>query len=322
MSLFAVAFLDPWRLWLLLGVVALVVVYVLVQRRSRAYALRFTNLDLLASVAPKRPGWRRHATAAVYTLALAALVVAFARPTWDTRVPRERATVMMAIDTSLSMEATDVKPSRVEAAQAAASSFLDQVPSTVNVGLVTFNGDAIVRVAPTTDRDAVRRALQDLQLGERTAIGDAIETSLSALSSVPPADDGSAVPAAIVLMSDGTTTTGTPDAQAARDAQQQGVPVSTIAFGTDQGSITVPGGGGVVPVPVDKKALKTIADSTNGRFYEATTESQLKDVYASIGSSVGYTTEQTEVTAWFVGGSLVLLFVAGGLSLAWFSRLP
>lgn len=322
MTVLAVGFLDPWRLLLLLAVVALGVVYLVVQRRRQAYALRFTNLDLLASVAPRRPGWRRHATAAVYLVALAGLVAAFARPTWDTQVPRERATVMMAIDTSLSMEATDVEPTRLLAAQEAAVSFLDKVPPTVNVGLVTFNAGAALRVPPTTDRQAVRDALGDLRLGERTAIGEAIFTSLDALATVPPAEDGSAVPAAIVVMSDGTTTSGRSDAEAAFAAAEQGVPVSTIAFGTDEGFIQIPGQFGVVPVPVDREALDAIATTTGGSFYEATTEGELRDVYATIGSSIGYTTVETEVTSWFVGIALVVLFVAGGLSLAWFSRLP
>ncbi|MCU0309984.1 MAG: VWA domain-containing protein [Acidimicrobiales bacterium] len=322
MTLFALGFLDPLRLWLLLGILALVVVYVVVQQRRRRYAVRFTNLDLLASVAPRRPGWRRHATAAVYLVALAAMVVAFARPTWETQVPRERATVMLAIDTSLSMDATDVDPSRLQAAQRAAVSFLDQVPATVNVGLVTFNAAASLRVPPTTDRDAVRTAIANVQLGERTAIGEAIFTSLDALTTVPPAEDGSPVPAAVVLMSDGTNTNGRSDAQASAAAAEAGVPVSTIAFGTDEGFITLPDQAAIIPVPVDRPALEAIADATDGRFYEATTESELREVYATIGSSVGFETVDTEVTSWFVGGALVFLFVAGGLSLAWFSRLP
>ncbi len=322
MNVFAVSFLDPWRLVLLIGPLALVGIYVAIQQRRRAYAMRFTNLELLASVAPKRPGWRRHAAAAVYVVALSALVLAFARPTWENQVPRERATVMLAIDTSLSMEATDVSPSRVKAAQAAAVSFLDKVPESVNVGLVTFNAAASLRVPPTTDREAVRQAIGNVELGERTAIGEAIFTSLDALATVPPAEDGSPVPAAVVVMSDGTTTSGRPDGEAVAAAAEQGVPVSTIAFGTDEGYIVVPGERGIVPVPVDRRALDAIASDTGGKFYEATTEGELRDVYATIGSSVGYETEDVEVTAWFVGGALIALFVAGGLSLAWFSRLP
>jgi Ca-activated chloride channel family protein len=321
-AVFAASFLDPWRLLLLLGAVALVGAYVLVQGRRQAYAMRFTNVDLLASVAPRRPGWRRHITAAVFLLAIVAMIVAFARPVWAVEVPRERATVVLAIDTSLSMQATDVAPSRLEAAKEAAISFLAQVPDTVNVGLVTFNGTASLRVAPTTDRRAVEDAIDGLRLAEQTAIGEAIFTSLDALQAVPPAEDGSEVPAAIVVMSDGSTTAGRPDDEAADAAVEAAVPVSTIAFGTDSGTISIPGEQADIPVPVDRDALETIADATGGQFYEASSESELRDVYADIGSSIGYTTEDQEQTAWFVAGAIAAAFVAGGLSIAWFSRLP
>ena len=315
-------FLDPWRLLLLVGVAALVVLYVVLQRRSNAFAVRFTNLDLLSSVAPKRPGWRRHVAAAVYGLALVLVVVAFARPTVEEREPRERATVMLAIDTSLSMEATDVDPTRIEAAKSAAQSFLDDVPDTVNVGLVSFNGVAALQVAPTTDREQVSQAIESLELGERTAVGEAIYTSLGALQSVPAAPDGAEVPAAIVVMSDGATTEGRSNQSAADEAVAEDVPVSTIAFGTDEGTVQVPGEILPVPVPVDKESLASIADTTGGTFYEASTEGELRDVYETIGTSVGYTTVDVEISTWFVGGALLALLVAGGFSLAWFSRLP
>jgi Ca-activated chloride channel family protein len=321
-AVLAASFLDPWRLLLLLGAAGLLGAYVLVQQRRRAYALRFTNVDLLASVAPRRPGWRRHVTAAIFLVAIIAMIVAFARPVWAVEVPRERATVVLAIDTSLSMQATDVAPSRLEAAKEAAVSFLGQVPDTVNVGLVTFNGTATTRVAPTTDREAVEDAIEGVQLAEQTAIGEAIYTSLDALQSVPPAEHGSVAPAAIVVMSDGATTAGRPDDEAAEAAVELGVPVSTIAFGTDSGTISIPGEQARIPVPVDRDALEAIADATGGQFYEASSESELRDVYADIGSSIGYTTEDQEQTAWFVAGAIVAAFVAGGLSLAWFSRLP
>jgi len=154
-------FLTPWRLALLGVVVVLGIVYVVFQRRRARYAVRFTNLELLESVAPRRPGWRRHVAAAVQLVALAVLIVALAQPVHDIKVPRERATVMLALDVSLSMEATDVRPSRIEAAKSAASSFLDDVPPQVNVGLVTFAGSARIRVTPTTDRELVRAAIED-----------------------------------------------------------------------------------------------------------------------------------------------------------------
>ncbi len=316
------SFLAPWRLLLLLVVVALLITYVVFQRRRSAYAVRFTNLDLLASVAPKRPGWRRHLTAAVQLLALTALVVAFARPTHDIKVPRERATVVLAIDVSLSMEATDVQPSRIDAAKAAATSFLDDVPAEVNVGLVSFSGNASLEVAPTTDRTAVADAIGRLELGQGTAIGDAINTSLDALGTVPPSPDGEPVPAAVVVMSDGTTTMGVPNQQATQRAEQEAVPVSTIAFGTAKGVVTIPETGEQVSVPVDAKSLDTIAKDTGGTSYEAATQGQLTDVYASIGSSVGYDNVPSEISQWFVAAAILGFVAAAGFALVWSNRIP
>lgn len=321
-SLPSLSFIEPIRLLLLAAVVALAITYVVLQFRRSRYAVRFTNLDLLASVAPRRPGWRRHVPATFYLLALATLIVGFARPEHEARVPRERATVVMAIDTSLSMEATDVSPSRLRAAQEAATAFLDTLPPRINVGLVTFNGVANVRVAPTTDRAVVRQAIARLELGEATAIGEGIFASLSALEQVPPDEDGTAPPARVVLMSDGTTTVGRPNERGAAAAVEAGVEVSTIAFGTDQGSIPNPQGPGVIYVPVDRGALEAIADETGGSFYTAASQDELRAVYGDIGSSVGYVDEWQEVSAWFIAGALVLLLVAGGLSLVWSHRLP
>lgn len=314
-------FLTPWRLLLLLVVVALGVVYVLFQRRRSTYAVRFTNLELLESVAPRRPGWRRHVAAVVQLLALAVLIVALAQPVHDVRVPRERATVMLALDTSLSMEATDVRPSRIEAAKNAAIAFLGDVPDQVNVGLVTFAGTARVRVEPTTDRAKVQTAIENAQLSDGTAIGDAIDASLEALADVPPAPDGSTVPAAIVLLSDGSTTVGTSNATAAQNAVDSAVPVSTIAFGTSDGTVTL-ANGQRVSVPVDADALAAIARATGGASYQAETQGQLRDVYAKIGSSIGYDTQQSSLVLWFVAGGIVVLVLASGLALAWSNRLP
>lgn len=315
-------FLEPVRLWLLLGVAVLLGVYVVLQMRRRSYPVRFTNIELLATVAPRRPGWRRHVPAAIYLLALATLIAGFARPARDERVPRERATIIMAIDTSLSMQATDVRPSRIDAAKVAAGTFLDILPPRINVGLVAFNGTAAVRVPPTIDRDAVRTMIDSLQLGEATATGEAIYASLDAIASVPPDDEGTAPPARIVLMTDGARTVGRDENAAATAAREANVPVSTIAFGTDYGTIRIPEDPRVIPVPVDREAMRTIADETNGRFYSAASEQQLKEVYENIGSSVGYTTEQREITTWFVAGAVILLIGAGVFSLVWFSRLP
>ena len=315
-------FLEPQRLLLLGAVALLAVLYLVLQARRRTYAVRFTNLALLSAVAPKRPGWRRHLPAAFFLVANAVLVVGFARPTREEQVPRERATIILAIDTSLSMEADDVAPTRIEAAKAAAASFIDILPPKINVGLVAFNGNATLKVPPTTDRARLKAGIQGLQLGERTAIGEAIFASLDALNQVPPDQEGTKPPARILVMSDGATTDGRPNEVAAKAAVDAGVPVSTIAFGTDDGKIQVPGESRTVSVRVDREALKDIADTTQGRSFSAATEGELRDVYADIGSSVGYTTEEREVSSWFIGGALGLLLITSGMSLIWFSRLP
>lgn len=318
----AITFVEQARLWLLVLVAALGISYLVTQRRRRTYAVRFTNLALLDSVAPKRPGWRRHLPAVFLLLALTGMVGAFAKPARNTRVPRERATIMMAIDTSLSMEATDVAPNRLKAAQNAAKEFVKLLPPRLNVGLVTFNGTAVVRVAPTQDREELLAAIDQLRLGERTAIGEAIYASLDAIKTAPVSADGKKVPARIVLMSDGETTSGRPDAQASAAAKKANVPVSTIAFGTEGGTIELPGQEGPIAVPVNPAALAKVANATNGTAFTAATQNELKKVYEDIGSSVGYTTELRDITGVFVGASLIVLFLAAGLSQLWFSRLP
>jgi Ca-activated chloride channel family protein len=321
-NVLALSFLAPGRLWLLVAVVALAGVYAALQTRRKKYAVRFTNVDLLDKVAPKRPGWRRHLVAALFLLSGALQIIAFAGPTRTTEVPRERATVMMAIDTSLSMEATDVQPSRILAAKEAAKTFLDQVPPKINVGLVSFNGRAVVRVPPTIDRNQVRTAIDSLTLGEGTAIGEAILAALEGLKAAPADEQGTQPPAVIVLMSDGKTTTGTPDSEAVRLAGEAGVPVSTIAFGTAEGTILLPGSSQSVRVPVDEQALEEIATATSGSFYDAQSAAELREVYRNIGSAVGFETTETEATRIFVGLALAAALLTAALSLTWFSRLP
>lgn len=316
------SFLSPGRLWFLVVVALLLGAYAGLQARRRRYAMKFTNLDLLDRVAPRRPGWRRHIPAVLFLLSLLVLVVGFAQPTREERVPRERATIVLAIDTSLSMQASDVTPSRIEAAKAAAKTFVDLLPPKLNVGLVLFNGNAQVKVAPTTDREAVKRGITDAKLGEKTAIGEAIFTSLDAISSVPSDGANEPPPARIVLMSDGYTTSGRANDLGSEAAVEAGVPISTIAFGTDEGTITVEEEPFPVRVPVDRLALQDIAAATQGKFYAAASETQLREVYENIGSSVGYTTEERDASAIYIGVALGLLFITGGLSLVWFSRLP
>lgn len=318
----ALAFAHATRLWALLALAALVAAYVVLQlRRKATYAVRFTNLALLDVVAPRRPGWRRHVAAGAFALGTALLIVALAEPTRSEEVPVERATVMLAIDVSLSMQATDIPPSRLDAAKRAADDFLDTVPDTINVGLVAFAGTASVLVPPTTDHDDVARAIDDLRLGEGTGIGEAIFASLGALQNLPEADDpDEAVPATIIVLSDGETTVGRPDEDGVAAALDAGVAVSTIAFGTPDGYIVIEGE--PVPVPPDLDAMAAIADETGGVFFEAESEHELSAAYEDLGSSVGFETEERPVTEWFIGAGLVALLVAAALSLLWFARLP
>lgn len=323
-------FESPWRLVLLGGVLALVVLYALVQRRRTVYAVRFTNLALLDRVAPRNPGWRRHVPAVAFLLMLLTLVTGFARPAADVRVPRERATVFVAIDTSTSMEATDVEPSRIEAAKGAATGFIEGLPAEFNVGLVTFSGSARVVATPTTDHGSVAAAVEGLDLSASTAIGEAVFSSLDGIrafgeslrsADADAADPAEAPPARIVLMSDGTNTAGRTPTEAATAATEAGVPVSTIAYGTAEGTITAPDGREIA-VPVDTDQLRTLAESTGGTAYTAASGDELEQVYEDIGSSVGWRTERQDVSAWFIGAGLLAALAAAGASLAWFSRLP
>ncbi len=313
------SFLAPARLLLLLGVAALAVLYVLVQRQRRSYAVRFTNVDLLASVAPRRPGWRRHVPASLLLIALLFTGTAFARPTRDVKVPQERATVVLALDVSRSMKATDVAPTRFRVARTAIDTFLTALPPRVRVGFVTFAATATVAVQPTTDRTAVRTAVERARLANGTGIGEAIYASLDQIASVARAKTDS--PAArIVLLSDGATNAGRPNSEAAQAAVELRVPVDTIAFGTDGGSVVV--GDQLVSVPVDRGALQDIATATGGTFRSAVTASDLRHAYDDIGSVIGYASKPRDVTAWFIGLALAFGLLAAAGALLWTSRLP
>lgn len=316
----SIGFDAPERLLLLLAVLVLTGVYVWLQRRRPAYAVRFTELDLLASVAPRSPGWRRHVPAGLLLLALVALTTAFAKPTGDVRVPREQATIVVALDTSASMLASDVAPDRFTAAKDSAKAFIDRLPERFNVGLVTFNAVATVNVAPTQDHDAVAGAIDTLSLAGGTAIGEAVLASLEAVRAVPGATAQAPPPARIVLLSDGGNTVGRSLDEAAAAAQTAGVPVSTIAYGTAEGSVVVQGTR--VPVPVDAPALEAFAEAAGGQSYTAASGEELNGVYADIGSQVGYTKERREVTAAVTGLGLLAALAAAVTALLWTSRFP
>lgn len=314
-------FLAGDRLLLLLVVLFVAAAYVVVQVRGRQrYAVRFTNLALLGSIAPKRPGWRRHVPAALLLLSLAGMVFSLARPARAELVPRERATIVLAIDVSISMTATDVRPSRLASAKEAATTFTELLPEPINLGLVAFAGSARVLVPPSTDREPVIEAIEHLELAESTAIGDAVLTSLDAVGTAPEALDGQPVPAHILLLSDGETQVGTPNELAIEAARQAEVPVTTIAFGTPDGTILYQGQ--TIPVAVDEEALATLSEATGGTSFEAATTEELTSVYQDIGSSIGYETEQREIGGWFTGAAFLSALLAAGTSLVWFSRLP
>jgi len=319
-------FLEPSRLWLFLGVVALIGAYVVVQLRRPRYTVRFSNLALLDKVAPKRPGWRRHLSAAIFGLGLAILVLAFAQPVMTVKVPQERTTVMLAIDTSLSMAAEDVAPNRLEAAQEAANAFVEQLPEDLNVGLVSFAGTAQLLVPPTQDRQAVTTAINGLELDKATAIGDAVRLSLDVIADQAVGVENGTPEAAIVLISDGETTVGLPTAEAIPLAKEAGVAVTTIAYGTADGQIMVDedgdGVGQLTGVPVNVEELRGLAEGTGGTAYTAESAGALDSVYSELGSTIGFEEEDTDVTFRFVGAGLLLMAIAAGVSMLWSPRLP
>ena len=314
-------FLVEWRLFLLVGVAALAVAWAVASMQRRRHVVRFTNVELLDVVAPTDPGWRRHLPAALFLAALVALVLGFAEPVRATEVGEERATVVLAVDVSLSMAADDVAPSRIDVARQAARDFVAELPDDLHIGLVTFNGSTSVAVAPTQDRDALVAGVDALELGEGTAIGEAIYTSLDAIDGAPRGEDDEPAPARIVVMSDGETTQGRDNADAAAAAAEAGVPVDTIAFGTPDGTIEDEFGG-TEPVPVAPEPLAEIAATAGGTAFEAESLGELSSAYTDIGGAVGYEERDVDVSGWFVGSGLALLVLAGSLSLLWSQRLP
>ena len=315
-------FLSPLYLLLLIGVALLIAVYVVVQLRRQRYVARFSNVELLGSFAPRRPGWRRHLTFALLLIALTVLTIGVAKPSAAVRVPREKATVMLDIDVSLSMKATDVLPSRIDTAKNAAKEFVDLLPTRINLGLVSFGGQANLLVPPSLNREAVKTSIAGLHLQTSTAIGEAIFTSLQAIqtySKSTTAKGEKPPPARIVLLSDGSNTVGRSVTSAIDAAKAAHVQVSTIAFGTQTGTVTIDGR--VQPVPADDATLQRIATSTGGSFHTAHSEQELKSVYADIGSQIGYTTTQRDISWRFLISGLLVLFAAGAAAMLWSGRL-
>lgn len=329
-------FSAPWWLLLLIVVAVLAAGYVVLLGRRRRDVVRFTNLELLDRVAPQRPGWYRHLPAVALITSLALLTIALAGPLAEARVPRNRATVVLVIDVSLSMQATDVEPSRLAAAQSAAKDFADQLTPGVNLGLVAFAGTAAVLVSPTVERDPVKRAIDGLRLSESTATGEAIFAAMQSVETFSQAIAGTGEegppPARIVLMSDGKQTvpdsaSGAPEEEprgaftAARAAAEAGIPVSGISFGTRYGTIELEPGEST-PVAVDDASMRTIAELSGGQFFTAASEEELRQVYSELGEQIGYEIRRVDTSRPWLAGGVLLLVVGVGAGLALGRRLP
>jgi Ca-activated chloride channel family protein len=324
------SFGTPIALLGLLVVPALVALLWVGERRRRSQRERFGTPALVAASAPAPRRMRRLLPLALALVALAALIVGLARPRAMLSVPGRQATVILALDSSRSMAATDVKPTRLAAALTSAKTFLDVAPKSYSIGIVSFSTRASLVLSPTTDRDAARRALDQITLGSGTAIGDAIDRSVAAARRSETgrqqgaAQAKSVIPATVLLLSDGEQTSGErrPLAAAAA-ARRLGIPVNTVALGTRDAVVDVPRANGLVEkvtVVPDAKTLREIARITGGRFSAAPTAERLKRVYRDLGSRIGKKREEREVTAAFAGAGVVFLLLASGLSLAWTRR--
>ena len=311
--------------------------YWLLQRRPSHYPVRYSNLEVLAAVAGRRGGWKRHVPAALLLAAVAALAVAFARPTITVDAPDERASVVLVVDISGSMRAQDVQPSRLAAAKQAMLSFLSHSPKTLRVGIVAFSNEPQVVVTPTLDREQLRQGIDFLQPAFGTALGDAIARSvdLARTTTATPGqgqgqgqaataqvkDDKGRALASILLLSDGFQTRGLlSPGQGAERARSAGIPVFTVALGTEGGTIV--DREQVIPVPPDRETLAAIAEYTGGEALDAETAGALKDVYQGLGSRVGRRQRPREVTSAFVAAGALLLVGAAGAGMLFAPRLP
>ncbi|SEQ74287.1 VWA domain-containing protein [Microlunatus flavus] len=307
----------PRRLAWLAAIPVLVAAYVLATRRKNRRGMRFTNTSMLDVVIPRQSQWRRHLAVALSLLSLITLTTAFAQPTTQVNVPRERATVVLVIDASLSMQATDVPPNRLDAAKQAAVGFVNELPEKYNVSVVSMAGATSILVPPTLQHSTVANAINSIKLQDSTAIGAGIDTAMAALQQAPkdPDHPDEPAPGAIVLLSDGTNQQGRAPQQAAADAKKAGVPVYTIAYGTENGYVDLDGQRN--PVPVDKEQMQQIAQISGGQYFTAATPDQLRTVYENISSEVGYEKADREVTAQFAGFGLAFAVLAalGAISL-------
>ncbi len=327
-------FQSPGLLWALLLLPAAFALWLWGERGRARRAATFANPALLPGVLTARPGWRRLVPAACYLLTGAVGLIALARPEAVARVPRDEATVMLAIDTSSSMLAADVQPTRIAAARQAVDQFLGQLPARVQVGLVTFAATARLESRPTTDRAAVREALDAAAVQPGTAIGDGLRLALDASRTGPGGNGGSGAsgenggtgaggrpPTAVLLMSDGLSSGGVAPLTAAEQARRERVPVFTVALGTPGAVLRQPGGR-AVPLAPDETTLRRMAELTGGRFFTAPSRAELTAVYRNLGSRLAYARRDRELTSRFLGGAAAVLLLGAAASILWFRRLP
>jgi Ca-activated chloride channel family protein len=312
----------PLFLLLLLAVPVLAWLYVRHERGATRGAAAFASPALLPAVAPVRPRWRRHVPVALYALALAALVVALARPEMTVAVPDDQARVVLVIDQSGSMAAKDVPPSRWTATRQAVGEFLGRVPDRVRVGAIVFNKTPRVIQAPTRDRAAVREALAAVSPIGSTAVGDALWLTRTITGRVGLEEGDKAPPAAVILLSDGASVHGRNPVEVARQLGKEDVPVYTISLGTDAGTIPRKDRPGVRRVPPRPQAMVRIAEASGGRPFDVRDAEALEAVYERLGRQVARKDERRQVTSAVAGGALVLLLAGGASSLFWFGRLP
>jgi Ca-activated chloride channel family protein len=313
-----VSFASPAFLAALALVPLVLLGHAAARRRARRYAVRFPGVATLSPLLPRVSTWRRRLPLALFLASLAALSLALARPHATVAVPREQASVVLVTDVSRSMMAEDVEPSRLDAAREAARRFLDEVPDEARVGAVAFSTEPHTVEPPTDDRSKVEDVLDSLNADGGTATGDALATALDLV------DDGprsKRPPAAIVLLSDGETTTGRDPVEVARGARRLRIPIHTVALGTEDGTIRTPEGG-VIPVQPDPETMREIANASGGRAFEAPTPDDVSHIYETLGSRVATKNEQREITVAFAAGGGLLLAAAAAFGLRTTARLP
>ena len=314
------SFQTPVLLLGLLAIPLLVGLYLSSQQRRRAYAVRFTNLALLRQVMGKGPGFRRHLPAILFMLGLAGLLLSMARPQLTIRTPKDQTTVVLAVDVSGSMAATDVQPTRMQAAIQAGRTLIDKLPGNAQVGLVIFNSRAQVVSPLTQDHGSIKDALGTLAPGGGTAIGDAIQVAVAQLASITdPTKSVKHPPVMVVLLTDGTSNTGLQPLDAATQAKQAGIPVETVGIGQRNQTTIL---GGRIVDGVDESTLQGIASATGGRYFFAADESQLNKIYSDLGSRIGWVTTKLDVTVPVLAFGTIILVIGGLFSLRWFRLLP